>query len=59
MPQAPPGLQDEAVLALKEYAPPDVFEAKVEIFFLIRRLPQAGQLTSSIAWTLRTNSSNG
>jgi hypothetical protein len=34
-PQTLPVLQDEAELALKENALPEVFEAKVEIFFLI------------------------
>jgi hypothetical protein len=49
---------DDPVLSENE-PPPVIFEAKVEIFFLTCRLPQVGQVTSSMALELRTSSSNG
>ncbi len=53
-------LQLEAGALLNENElPPDTLEAKVEIFFLMLGLWQAGQTTSLVALALRTNSSNG
>jgi hypothetical protein len=53
-------LQLEAGALLNENElPPDTLEAKVEIFFLMLELWQAGQTTSLVALALRTNSSNG
>jgi hypothetical protein len=53
-------LQVEAGALLNENElPPDTLEAKVEIFFLMLGLWQAGQTTSLVALALRTNSSNG
>jgi hypothetical protein len=52
-------LHEAAELAPYESEPaPEVFEAKVEIFFEIFWLPQVGQITPSIALALRTSSSN-
>jgi len=39
--------------------PAEAFEAKVDIFFEILLLPQAGHFTSPMAPKLRTSSSNG
>ncbi len=53
-------LQEAAELAPNENeAAPEPFEAKVDIFFDIFWLPQAGHLTPSAALVLRTSSSNG
>jgi hypothetical protein len=53
-------LQEAAELAPNESIPaPEPFEAKVDIFFEISWLPQAGHFTLSIALALRTSSSNG
>jgi hypothetical protein len=38
---------------------PLIFDAKVEIFFLICLLPQDGQVTSRLALALRSSSSKG
>jgi hypothetical protein len=59
IPQRLPVLH-EAAGALA-YDPPDpaIIEAKVEICFSTRLLPQDGQITSPIALELRTSSSKG
>jgi len=61
MPQVPPVLQPEATVLPSEKVllPPTTLEAKVETFFLIFGLWQAGQTTSLAALALRTSSSNG
>jgi len=58
MPQTPPGAQDAALKPL-ERTPLLSLEANVDIFFEILRLPHSGQLTSLIAFELRTSSSKG
>jgi hypothetical protein len=53
-------VQEAAELAPNESEPAPVpFEAKVDIFFEIFWLPQAGHFTPSTALALRTSSSNG
>jgi hypothetical protein len=58
MPQVLPVLQDPAELAENEF-PPEILDAKVEIFFFTSRLPQAGHATSLADLALRSSSSNG
>jgi len=53
-------LQEAAELPPNESKPaPEPFEAKVDSFFEISWLPQAGHFTPSTALALRTSSSNG
>jgi hypothetical protein len=59
MPQVLPVLQEDAAAPREKEFPPEILEAKEEIFFLICGLPQAGQFTSWIALALRSSSSNG
>jgi hypothetical protein len=59
MPQAPPGLQAAALAFSEIEPPPATFEANLEIFLRTCGLPQAGQVTPSVALALRTSSSNG
>jgi hypothetical protein len=58
IPQVLPVVQ-EAVELLENELPPEILEAKVEIFFFTSWLPQAGQATSPAPPVLRTSSSNG
>ena len=58
MPQVLLVLQEAAELAPNENeAPPEILEAKVEIFFLTCAPPHLGQVTSPTAPALRTSSS--
>jgi hypothetical protein len=55
-----PVLQEADWLLPKEReAPPETFEAKVDIFLRTLGLPQWGQVTCSTRLALRNNSSNG
>jgi hypothetical protein len=60
MPQVLPVLHEAAELAPRENEPPpELREAKVEIFLVTCKLPQVGQMTSLTALELRTSSSKG
>ncbi len=53
-------LQDELTLEPNEKLPKlEIFDANVDIFFVIFLLPQEGQLISLAWFELRTSSSNG
>jgi len=55
-----PVLHEALELALNENdPPPEILDAKVEIFLFTSGLPQIGQVTSSVALAERTSSSKG
>ena len=59
MPQVLPVLQaaEDEALPNEKALPPEIFDAKVDIFLETCVLPQSGQVTLSIENELRTNSS--
>jgi hypothetical protein len=58
VPQVPPGLHAADEL-LNESEPPEILDAKADIFLRTCTLPQLGQSTASMALALRRSSSNG